>query len=222
MIYRRNLSVAAVLATIFAGSVEAGLLLRESKAVAAETTDDMHQEPEVADWDKGLEMTIEKGGKCKAGGKEGKGFGRECEGCFKQVASFETSAEDLTKNLASGVSDMLTEMMPKEEGLRLTNDAMDEVASWDSNNGDIIDVFEDGDCSEDLGCKKTVKIGGYVKMFWDCNITFSKTDDGKMSKEVDCGGKSYEGMGRNHTMGYHHGAIDKKKFHKKYHADVHG
>merc|ERR1712224_951812 len=73
----------------------------------------------------------------------------------------------------------------------------EELVHWDNVASDI--VFEGEDCSEEGdGCKKKVEFGGYAKIFWGCNITFSMKGK-KVSKEVDCGGKSSEvaGMKKN-------------------------
>merc|ERR1712194_549432 len=42
-------------------------------------------------------------------------------------------------------------------------------------------------------------MGGYFKLFWGCNVTFSK-EGRNMSKDVTCGGKSYEGVGKKEDM----------------------
>jgi len=64
---------------------------------------------------------------------------------------------------------------------------------------DPVDLFGEEDCSE-KGCNKVMSFGGYLKAFWGCNITFSKTGRSKtgrkLSKEVACGFKSFEGMGK--------------------------
>jgi hypothetical protein len=65
---------------------------------------------------------------------------------------------------------------------------MEELVRWDTE-GEL--VFED--CSDD-SCKKTLEFGGYAKLFWGCNITFTMKGK-KVGKDVECGGKSFEGAG---------------------------
>lgn len=181
MIHRNRRSIAVVLASVLAGSIgtaEAGLHLRDSTdtAVADKKNKDR--------WDKKFAQTEERGVKCTAGAdsENKKGFGRECEGGVKKVLDVSMGADDLADNLASEIGRMLADMMPTQRGLRPNDDTMAELASWD-------------DCSEDGDCHKTIEFGGFAKLFWGCNMTFTKEGD-KFSREVDCGGKSFEGMGK--------------------------
>merc|ERR1711865_348880 len=65
---------------------------------------------------------------------------------------------------------------------------------WDDDEG--LAAFDGADCSEDgEGCEKTVEFGGYVKILWGCTITFKKKGK-KFTKNVACGGKSFEGVGK--------------------------
>lgn len=149
---------------------------------------------EGPDWVK-AGMVVEKGFKCKAGADKKKmGAARGCEGGFKQTVSAELAARDLAGAVvATGIVDLRSSMMsvdPKD--FFPPQEAMEELARWDAE-GDL--VFEGEDCSEEGGgCKKKVEFGGYAKVFWGCNITFSMKGK-KVSKEVDCGGKSFEGAG---------------------------
>merc|ERR1712224_824021 len=67
-------------------------------------------------------------------------------------------------------------------GLRPTDDTMAEPPSWD-------------ECTEEGDCQKTIEFGGFAKLFWGCKMTFTKEDD-EFRREIECGGKSFEGMGK--------------------------
>jgi len=127
------------------------------------------------------------------------GAARNCMGGFKQTVSAELAAKDLVEGVvATGIVDLRSSMMsnnPKD--YYPPEEAMEELVHWDNVESDI--VFEGEDCSEESdGCKKKVEFGGYAKIFWGCNMTFSMKGKA-VSKEVECGGKSSEvaGMKKN-------------------------
>ena len=180
MILRNRRSIAVVLATILAGSIgtaEAGYHLRDStdKAVA-------DKKGNKGLFDKKFTQNEERGVKCTSGAKEEKGFGRQCEGGVKKTLDVSMAADGLADDLASEIGRMLADMMPTERGLRPTDDTMAEPPSWD-------------ECTEEGDCHKTIEFGGFAKLFWGCKMTFTKEDD-EFRREIECGGKSFEGMGK--------------------------
>jgi len=188
MIHRNRRSIAIFLASMLAGSIgsaKAGLHLRESTDAA------VADKKNKSVWEKKFSQSEERGVKCDAGSKDKKGFGRKCEGGVKKTMEVSMGADDLADDLASEIARMLVDMMPTKGGLRPTDDTMSELASWD-------------DCSEGGDCHKTVQFGGFAKLFWGCNMTFSK-EGGTFSKEIDCGGKSFEGMGEKEYADIYHG-----------------
>lgn len=139
---------------------------------------------------------VEKGIKCNGSADRKKGAGRTCEGGVKQVRSVSIGPKDLAEDISDNVRDLHSDMMLFSSGrnnLFVTEESMAELMNWDSDH-----IFDGEDCSlegDGKGCGKMVEFGGYAKVFWGCNITFSKNDR-KMSKEIDCGGKTFEGMGK--------------------------
>mmetsp|Transcript_8908 Transcript_8908/g.17239 ORF Transcript_8908/g.17239 Transcript_8908/m.17239 type:complete len:102 (+) Transcript_8908:26-331(+) len=87
-------------------------------------------------------------------------------------------------------------MIPDQKSLLPSDDIMMELIGLD----DMEDIMTDGEDSLEDDFKKTVEFGGYFKLFWGCNVTFSKKGK-KMSKDVVCGGKSVEGMGKKQDGG---------------------
>merc|ERR1712176_1683039 len=110
------------------------------------------------------------------------------------------SARDLAEDLSSEIRD-LRSSMSDSQGMLVPEETMMELLRWDeTEHGEL--AFGEEDCSEDGGCEKRMEFGGFAKLFWGCNITFA-LKDGKMKKDVACGGKSFEGMGKKEDMGYY-------------------
>ena len=193
----RYASITFALASIIAtssGLEIKGLRIPEEKAAS----------DDVDGWFK-AEGYEEKGVKCKGSADKKKGVGKQCEGGIKQVKSFGVGAEELAEDASDNIRDMHSEMIDNK-GILVPDEAMEELISWD--NIDLVDIFGEEDCSEGKGCSKKVEFGGYVKAFWGCNITFSKKGK-KMVKEVGCGFKSSEAMGK--KEGSYYNELKEKK-----------
>lgn len=167
----------------------------ESASIRASIPSEDVTKPDEPDWIK-AEMTIEKGFKCKAGADKRKMSSiRECEGGFKQVVGAQLSPKELAETVvAAGIADLQSSMMQPNDYQQnlLSEETMEELVRWDTE-GEL--VFEGEDCLEENGgCKKTLEFGGYAKVLWGCNITFSMNGK-KVGKDVECGGKSFEGAG---------------------------
>mmetsp|Transcript_3663 Transcript_3663/g.8425 ORF Transcript_3663/g.8425 Transcript_3663/m.8425 type:complete len:214 (+) Transcript_3663:184-825(+) len=136
----------------------------------------------------GARMSVEKGFRCRGGFRRGKGAKKECEGGFKKAVSRRTKNEwDLLDDTTKEVQSMHAEMMPDADSLLPEEDVMTQL-------GEMFESYSVVEEGEDEDGEKMVQFGGYVKLFWGCNVTFSK-EDTKMSKTVACGAKTYEGMG---------------------------
>merc|ERR1719327_140754 len=145
-------------------------------------------------------MGVEKGFKCKAGANKRKMYAtRECEGGFKQTADVQLKAKDLVEDVVvNGILDMRSSMMATDNQMNVIGPSkmdMEELSLWDDYDDNYDKMFEGENCLEDDGgCKKKIEFGGYAKVFWGCNVTFSFQGK-KVSKEVECGGKTFEGAG---------------------------
>lgn len=189
----RYLSIAVALASILA--IEGAEI-----KISGLRTPNLATEEQEADngWDT-AKMDLEKGIKCKAGSSKAKmGAGRECEGGFKTKVVLSMGAKELAEDVSTKIQDMHSGMMPDSKRLLPPDGVMDELMFWDEDMDEYerLPSFDGLDCSEDgEGCKKTVEFGGYVKINWGCTITFQKKGK-KFTKEVSCGGKSFEGVGK--------------------------
>jgi len=188
------------------------------RVVNTNDVDTIEQQPTSSDEDGedrrfiGGQMEVEKGFKCR--GKfdpKKKRAGKECEGGVKKTSSFgigdtavttTDAANDLAKDVASEVHDLIHQkggMIPeKDDTLFPTDETMMEfldVLETDANY-DIEEYDENWSIDEDGTKSKTVSFGGMAKLFWGCNITFSKEGRMKMKKTIACGAKGYQGMGK--------------------------
>jgi len=197
MMMNRHISIVVAVASMFVINVVQGAEIRPPSGLRFQETAGARGEDvseESTDGDIGgfvqAEMSLEKGIKCKGKAERKKGVGKECEGGVKKKMSVGIGAQDLAEDIANEVEDMQKNMMPDQKSLIPTDDIMMELLGLDND----IMMMDGEDCTED-GCSKTVEFGGYFKLFWGCNVTFSKKGL-KMSKDVVCGGKSFEGMGK--------------------------
>jgi len=203
---QRFYSIALALASIFASSniVDGTELhipshLRVSKDVAT-TTVEIDGDGDLGRWMK-WEKTEERGVQCKARASKPKmKAGRECEGGVKLSMHVGIDSLDLAESVSTELRDMHADMVPDQTSLHIPEKTMAELMSYDDTLSSGLDVFGGEDCSEeDKPCKKELQFGGYFKLFWGCNVTLSK-EGMKMSKDVTCGGKSYEGIGKKEDM----------------------
>jgi len=174
--------------------------LRVSKDAA--TTVEVDGDDDLGRWMK-WEKTEERGVQCKARASKPKmKAGRECEGGVKQSMHIGIGSLELAEGVSAEIQDMYSNMVPEQTSLLVPEETMVELMSWDDAESSGLDVFGGEDCSvEGKPCKKKLEFGGYFKLFWGCNVTVSK-EGKKMSKDVACGGKSYEGVGKKEEMGY--------------------
>lgn len=142
------------------------------------------------------EECVEKGVKCTGKADKTKG-GKKCEGGVKQAQSFGIGTKELVEDVSDKVRDMHSEIVDNKSIL-VPEDVIMELLSLDDI--DPVDLFGEEDCSEE-GCGKTMSFGGYVKAFWGCNITYAKKGL-KLSKDVACGFKSFEGVGKKEAAFY--------------------
>lgn len=144
-----------------------------------------------------IEETVAKGVKCKGKADMTKGAGKECCGGVKQVKSFGVGAKDLAEEVSSQIRDLHSDMVFSDN--LVPEDVLSELVSLDEIEP-IDDIFGEEECSKE-GCKKKMEFGGYAKVFWGCNVTYSK-EGLKMSKDVECGFKSFEGIGKKEAAYY--------------------
>jgi len=189
----RYFSIAVALASILANSAE-GSEVKTLRIPKEETTTDKRGGGDW-DWDK-YGMGVERGIGCKAGvDKKKMRAGRQCEGGIKKVESITMGSKGLAETVSTEIKDMASGMVFDKDSIIVPNEIMEQLMTWDVEDEDELEgIFEDEDCSDEEGCGKTIKFGGYAKLFWGCNMTFHKKDD-KFTKKIECGGKSWEGAG---------------------------
>mmetsp|Transcript_13993 Transcript_13993/g.15714 ORF Transcript_13993/g.15714 Transcript_13993/m.15714 type:complete len:323 (-) Transcript_13993:204-1172(-) len=148
------------------------------------------------------EKTEERGVQCKARASKSKmKADRECEGGVKVSMHVGIGAQDLAESVSTELRDMQSNMVPDPTSLLLPEETMAELMSYDDTLSSGLDVFGGEECSEEGNktCQKELQFGGYFKLFWGCNVTLSK-EGRNMRKDVTCGGKSYEGLGKKEDM----------------------
>jgi hypothetical protein len=145
------------------------------------------------------EIDVEKGMKCK--GKVDpikKGADKVCEGGMKKTMSIGIGTNEVVEDIATEMNEMYQSMMPNEKSLLPSDETMMELMNLEDEELLLLSLTsEDGEGDDDPSSTmtKTVSFGGYFKVFWGCNVTFTK-EGMKMSKNIDCGAKSFEGMGK--------------------------
>mmetsp|Transcript_19498 Transcript_19498/g.54377 ORF Transcript_19498/g.54377 Transcript_19498/m.54377 type:complete len:214 (+) Transcript_19498:289-930(+) len=166
--------------------VPSGLRIQDPTADDAPDELASHESIDGGHSPKKVETTLEKGFRCKeVFDPEKKGDCKECEGGVKKTVGIGVRAQEVAEDIAIEVEDMHTSMLPDHKSLLPSDDTMMELIALD----DIDAIF-----TSDEGTK-TVTFGGYFKLFWGCNVTFTKKGK-KMSKDIACGGKSFQGMGK--------------------------
>jgi len=134
-------------------------------------------------------VTVEQGGRCKESSEKGK----ECEGGMKKVMSIGVGSQELAEDVSDEIQKVRSKMVPDHDSIVIPDEIMAELMSWDEDDG--LTFLEGEHCSEeDEGCSKKVEFGGMQKLFWGCNVTFSKKGM-KMSKDVTFGFKFSDVMG---------------------------
>jgi hypothetical protein len=147
------------------------------------------------------EIDVEKGLKCKEkiDSIKKKGVGKECEGGMKKTMSIGIRTNELVEDIATEMKELFQSMIPDEKNSLLPSDeTMVELMNLeeeellllltDEGKGEVYDPSS-------TTMTRTVSFGGYFKLFWGCNVTFTK-EGRKMSKNIECGAKSLEGVGK--------------------------
>ena len=144
------------------------------------------------------EIDVEKGLKCKEKVDPiKKGVGKECEGGMKKTMSIGIRTNELVEDIATEMNELFQSMMPDEKSLLPSDETMIELMNLeeeellllltDEGKGEVYDPSST--------MTRTVSFGGSFKLFWGCNVTFTK-EGRKMSKNIECGAKSLEGVGK--------------------------
>ena len=99
--------------------------------------------------------------------------------------------------IATEMKELFQRMMPDEKSLLPSDETMVELMNLEEE--ELLLVLTDEGKGEvydpSSTMTRTVSFGGYFKLFWGCNITFTK-EGMKMSKNIECGAKSLEGVGK--------------------------
>jgi len=155
-----------------------------SSAVAS--ADNLRATDSIIDGKKGGgEFCLEKGIRCSGGGVKDEKFGKRCVGGQKFGGKAKTKATELVQSVADGLHEHLHEgYLPTKGEFTPSEEEMQQIME-----------MEDGLLSIEEGKEKDVEFGGFVKVFWGCNATFSM-EDGTASKVVGCGMKSFQRTGK--------------------------
>jgi hypothetical protein len=146
-------------------------------------------QPEDVGFHPKMEFGFEKGVSCKGGNDVKKGgVGKKCEGKLKKSVSIGVNADETASIMASAMGDMYHDLMPSKDGFLPLDDDMMALIDMDTMDMEGMET----------GGSKTVKIGGFFKLDWDCTVTYKKDGPLKFSKTVDCGAKALQGSGPPH------------------------
>lgn len=135
----------------------------------------------------GAKFAVEKGMKCEGDWKMGSGGGKKCAGEMKSEFDVSFSAQDIAKELADQVLEETTAFMPGIEAYYPDESIMAEFVALDEEG-----LFDD-DMEE--GLSKTIELGGFVKVDFGCNVTYTK-EKGKLTKKSACGFRGVSGAGK--------------------------
>ena len=145
-----------------------------------------------------MKAEIEKGLKCKEKVdpiKKGVG-NKECEGGMKKTTSIGIRTNELVEDIATEMNELFQSMMPDEKSLLPSDETMVELMNLEDEELLLLTDEGKGEVYDPSSTMtRTVSFGGYFKLFWGCNITFTK-EGRKMSKNIECGAKSLEGVGK--------------------------
>lgn len=139
-----------------------------------------------------MELGFDKSLSCKGGNDPHKGgAGKKCSAKLKKAVSIGLIADELMDGMAADLQDMFLDLMPKGKDYYMDDDDfMSALLDMDNmKHTETIDEMEDGS-------SKTVKMKGFFKLDWDCTITWKKGSGLELSKTVECGAKSLQGVGR--------------------------
>ena len=143
------------------------------------------------------EIDVEKGLKCKEKVDPiKKGVGKECEGGMKKTMSIGIRTNELVEDIATEMNELFQSMMPDEKSLLPSDETMVELMNLEEEELLLLTDEGKGEVYDPSSTMtRTVSFGGSFKLFWGCNVTFTK-EGRKMSKNIECGAKSLEGVGK--------------------------
>ena len=145
------------------------------------------------------EIDVEKGLKCKekVDPIKKKGVGnKECEGGMKKTISIGIRTNELVEDIATEMNELFQSMMPDEKSLLPSDETMVELMNLEDEELLLLTDEGKGEVYDPSSTMtRTVSFGGSFKLFWGCNVTFTK-EGRKMSKKIECGAKSLEGVGK--------------------------
>jgi hypothetical protein len=190
MMLVRLLSTCIFLVTVVAVVVNASELRLRAKANDGSNTDFVEGFIKA-------EIDVEKCMKCKEKVDPiKKDAGKECEGGMKKTMSIGIGTNELVEDIATEMNEMYQSMMPDEKSLLPSDETMMELMNLEDEELLLLTVEGKGKGDDPTSTMtKTVSFGGYLKVFWGCNVTFTK-EGMKMSKNIECGAKSLEGVGK--------------------------
>ncbi len=122
------------------------------------------------------------GYKCD-GGFDMKGIGMTCEGGMKESFDAKSSAKDIVAEAAKVLSKQVTDVIPDKDEFIPMSGPLGDLLQWD------IEISEMDD-----GFSQSMEFGGMIEVGWGCKATYS-TEDGGVSKSLECGFKAKTGMG---------------------------
>ncbi|OEU11590.1 hypothetical protein FRACYDRAFT_244707 [Fragilariopsis cylindrus CCMP1102] len=104
---------------------------------------------------------------------------------------------ELVEDIATEMNGLFQRMMPDEKSLLPSDETMIELMNLEEEELLLLTDEGKGEVYYDPSSTmtRTVSFGGSFKLFWGCNVTFTK-EGKKMSKNIECGAKSLEGVGK--------------------------
>ena len=94
------------------------------------------------------------------------------------------------------MKELFQSMMPDEKSLLPSDGTMVELMNLEDEELLLLTDEGKGEVYDPSSTMtRTVSFGGSFKLFWGCNVTFTK-EGRNMSKHIECGAKSLEGVGK--------------------------
>eukprot|EP00934_Nitzschia_sp_Nitz4_P000504 Nitzschia sp. Nitz4//scaffold1_size375055//290609//291244//NITZ4_000314-RA/size375055-processed-gene-0.458-mRNA-1//-1//CDS//3329541159//504//frame0 len=128
----------------------------------------------------------EKSAKCEGQSKKGN-KGKTCEGGAKSEFNIGFGAEDIAQVLANQLYEQTSNFWPTQDGFLPDDETMESLVDWDD------EAFAEG---VEEGVTKEIKFGGFVKVDFDCKVSFGR-EDGKFTKKSACGFKANSEVTKN-------------------------
>lgn len=135
-------------------------------------------------------FSVTKGMKCDGSFEKEKGGGKKCAGGVMAEFYAGTEAQDIADIVAPEVHDQIQGLLPSHERRTLVGEI----------NGDVLNAMvalDDGSLLVDMEAdfEKKVEFGGFLSVFWGCNVTLAKKD-AVFSKVVQCSVLGKKGLGK--------------------------